>query len=212
VPIRARVGAYAEAAAVEESWLAHAPDGLDLAAAATLPLSGLTAAQGLAILNPSPESTLLVTGVSGAVGWFAAQLAVRAGGRVLALASHGDEAWARRLGTEALPRGTDLAGAGPVDHVLDAVPLGPAVAAALRKGGMAVFTRPPQDPAPDGVTFETVWVEPDAAGLERLAADLAAGRLVTRIAEVIPLAEAARAHALAERGGARGKLVLATAG
>jgi NADPH:quinone reductase len=211
VPVRARVGAYAEAAAVEESWLAHVPDGLDLAAAATLPLSGLTAARALAILNPAPGSAVLVTGASGAVGWFAAQLAVRAGCRVLALASHGDEAWVASLGAEVLPRGTDLAGAGPVDHVLDAVPLGPAAAAGLRKGGTAVFTRPPPGPAPDGVTFETVWVEPDAAGLTELAAGLAAGRLVTRVAEVIPLAEAARAHALAERGGARGKLVLASA-
>lgn len=210
VPIRARVGAYAEAAAVEEAWLAHVPDGLDLAAAATLPLSGLTAAQGLEILNAPPESTLLVTGASGAVGWFATQLAVRAGCRVLALASHDDEVWVAGLGAEVLPRGTDLATVGPVDHVLDAVPLGPAVAASLRNGGTAVFTRPPQDPAPDGVTFETVWVEPDAGGLERLAADLAAGRLATRIAEVIPLAEASRAHALAERGGNHGKLVLAT--
>jgi NADPH2:quinone reductase len=210
VPVRGRVGAYAEAAVVEESWLAHVPDGLDLAAAATLPLSGLTAAQGLGILNPAPGSTVLVTGASGAVGWFAAQLAVRAGCRVLALASHGDEAWVASLGAEALPRGTDLGSAGPADHVLDAVPLGPAAAAGLRKGGTAVFTRPVQDPPPDGVTFRTVWVEPDATCLERLAADLAAGRLVTRVAEVVPLAEAARAHGLAERGSTRGKLVLAT--
>lgn len=210
VPIRARVGAYAEAAAVEEAWLAHVPGGLDLAAAATLPLSGLTAAQGLGLLNAAPGSTLLVTGASGAVGWFAAQLAVRAGCRVLALASHDDEAWVASLGAEVLPRETDLATTGPVDHVLDAVPLGPSAAASLRKGGTAVFTRPAQEPPPDGVTFETVWVEPDAAGLERLAADLAAGRLATRVAEVIPLAEASRAHALAERGGSRGKLVLAT--
>jgi NADPH2:quinone reductase len=211
VPVRARVGGYAEAAAVEEPWLAHVPDGLDLAAAATLPLSGLTAAQGLGILNPAPGSAVLVTGASGAVGWFATQLAVRAGCRVLALASHGDETWVASLGAEVLPRGTDLGGIGPVDHVLDAVPLGPAAAAGLRKGGTAVFTRPAQDPPPDGVTFETVWVKPDAAGLERLAAELAAGGLVTRVAEVIPLAEAARAHALAERGGTRGKLVLASA-
>jgi NADPH:quinone reductase len=210
VPIRARVGAYAEAAAVEEAWLAHVPDGLDLAMAATLPLSGLTAAQGLEILNAAPGSVMLVTGASGAVGWFAAQLAARAGCRVLALASHADEAWVASLGAEVLPRGTDLAAKVPADHVLDAVPLGPAAAAGLRQGGTAVFTRPPQDPPPDGITFETVWVAPDAAGLERLAADLAAGRLITRVAEVIPLAEAARAHALAERGGGRGKLVLAT--
>jgi NADPH:quinone reductase len=212
VPIRARVGAYGEAAAVEEPWLANVPAGADPASAATLPLSGLTAARALGMLQPDPGATLLVTGASGAVGWFATQLAVRAGCRVLALASHDDEEWVAGLGAEVLPRKTDLGGIGPVDHVLDAVPIGPAVAASLRKGGIAVFTRPAPQPPPQGVKFETVWVEPDAEGLERLADDLAAGRLATRVAEVIPLTEACRAHALAERGGTRGKLVLATAG
>lgn len=211
VPIRARVGAYGEAAAVEESWLAHVPAGLDAAWAATLPLSGLTAAQGLGMLHPRPGSTLLVTGASGGVGWFATQLAVRAGCRVLALASHDDEAWVASLGAEVLPRGTDLSAIEPVDYVLDAVPVGSAAAGSLKPGGTAVFTRRLPEPSPEGVKFETVWVEPDAEGLERLADDLAAGRLVTRVAEVIPLAEASRAHALAERGGTHGKLLLAAA-
>jgi NADPH:quinone reductase-like Zn-dependent oxidoreductase len=50
---------------------------------------------------------------------------------------------------------------------------------------------------------------PDADALHALARDLAAGDLRTRVAEVLPLADAPRAHALAEAGGLRGKVVLA---
>jgi NADPH:quinone reductase len=104
---------------------------------------------------------------------------------------------------------TDLAGIGPVDAVLDAVPLGPASAACLRDGGIAVFTRPPGAEPSVAVRFETVRVQPDAVALTALAEDLCAGRLRTRVAEVLPLAAAARAHALAQAGGLRGKVVLA---
>ena len=110
--------------------------------------------------------------------------------------------------SEVLPRSTDLARIDPVDAVLDAVPLGPSSTAALRSGGVAVFTRPPGAEAPAGLRFETVRVQADAGALYALARDLAGGLLRTRVAEVVALAEAARAHALAERGGLRGKVVL----
>jgi NADPH:quinone reductase-like Zn-dependent oxidoreductase len=208
--IGGRVGAYAQAAAVDPDWLAPLSTDVDDATAATLPLNALTAQQALDMIAAPPGATLLVTGASGAVGGFATQLAVRAGLRVVAQASHDDEDWVASLGpAEVLARDTDLATIGPVDAVLDAVPLGPSSAATLREGGIAVFTRPPGVDPPPGQRFEVVLVQTNAAQLRALTEDLEAGRLRTRIAEVLPLAEAARAHALNEAGGLRGKVVLA---
>jgi NADPH:quinone reductase-like Zn-dependent oxidoreductase len=208
--IGGRVGAYAQAAAVDPAWLAPLPGEVDDAIAATLALNALTARQALDLIGVPPGSTLLVTGASGAVGGFATQLAARAGLRVLAQASHDDAEWVGSLGaTEVLARDADLAGIGPVDALLDAVPLGPASAACLRDGGIAVFTRPPGAEPSGAVRFETVRVQPDSVALTALAEDLCAGRLRTRVAEVLPLAAAARAHALAQAGGLRGKVVLA---
>ena len=62
--------------------------------------------------------------------------------------------------------------------------------------------------APSGLRFETVLVQADPVALAALACDLVAGRLRTRVAEVLALGSAARAHALAEGGGLRGKVVL----
>jgi NADPH2:quinone reductase len=208
--IGGRVGAYAQAAAVDPAWLAPLDGDLDDPTAATLPLNALTARQALDLIDAPPGSTLLITGATGAVGGFATQLAIRDGHRVLAQASNGDEDWVASLGaTEVVPRSADLAAIGPVDAVLDAVPLGPASTACLRDGGTAVFTRPPGAEPDRDVRFETVLVQTDPANLRELAGDLAAGRLRTRVAEVLPLAEAARAHALNEAGGLRGKVVLA---
>jgi NADPH:quinone reductase len=208
--IGGRVGAYAEAAAVDQGWLAPLDGAVDDAIAATLPLNALTARQALDLIDAPTGSTLLITGATGAVGGFATQLAVGDGYRVLAQASTDDEDWVASLGaTEVLPRSTDLSTVGPVDAVLDAVPLGPASTACLRDGGTAVFTRPP-GAAPDReLRFETVLVETDPASLRWLTTDLVDGRLRTRVAEVLPLVEAARAHALNEAGGLRGKVVLA---
>jgi NADPH:quinone reductase len=208
--IAGRVGAYAEAAAVDQAWLAPLDGPVEDAIAATLPLNALTARQALDLIDAPPGSTLLITGATGAVGGFATQLAVGDGYRVLAQASTGDEDWVASLGaTEVVPRSTDLSTVGPVDAVLDAIPLGPASTVCLRDGGTAVFTRPP-GAAPDrNLRFETVLVETDPTSLRWLTTDLVDGRLHSRVAEVLPLGEAARAHALNEAGGLRGKVVLA---
>ena len=209
--IGGRVGAYAEAAAVEARWLVKLPDRVGHAVASTLPLNALTARQALDLIGAAPGASLLVTGASGAVGGFAVQLAVRDGLRVLAVASDDDEEWVAGLGpAEVLPRSTDLAGLEPVDAVLDAVPIGPDSTAPLREGGVAVFTRPPDaSRLPFGIRAETILVQPDQDALRKLVDEHAAARLQTRIAELLPLAEAGHAHALVEGGGLRGKLVLA---
>lgn len=212
VRIGGRVGAYAEAAAVDPDWLAPLPDDVEDAVAATLPLNAMTARQGLDLIAALPGSTLLVTGASGAVGGFATQLAARDGLRVLAVASTDDEEWVAGLGAaEVLPRSTDLASLEPVDAVFDAVPLGPPAAAPLRDGGAVLFTRSPEDfERAEKLRVETLLADSDPAALRELAADLGAGRLRTRVAQTLDLAEAGEAHRLVEQGGLRGKIVLTT--
>jgi NADPH2:quinone reductase len=212
IRIGARVGAYAQAAAVDPRWLAPRPPTLDEVTAATIPLNALTARQALDLIGAPPGSTLLVTGASGAVGGFGVQLAARSGLRVLAVASDGDEEWVAGLGAaEVLARDVDLAGVGLVDALLDAVPIGAGAAAAVRPGGVAVFTRRVGDIEPAlGVRVETplVMSDPDAlAELARMAAD---GRLRSRVARTLDLADGAAAHRRVEQGGLRGKVVLTT--
>ncbi|MGI5211626.1 NADP-dependent oxidoreductase [Plantactinospora sp. CA-290183] len=207
---RGTVGAYAEYVAADRDWLVAVPDGIDAATAATVPLNALTARQALDLMALAPGSALLVTGVSGAVGGFAAQLAARAGHRVVGVGSQDDEAWVDGLGlAEVLPRSVDLAEVGPFPAVLDAVPVGPPAAAAVADAGTLVTTRPtpPLDPARK-VRQEVVMARIDRPMLAELFAEVAAGRLRTRVAASLPLAEAAYAHRLVQAGRLRGKIVL----
>lgn len=203
-------GAYAEQVAVPADTLVTLPDGLEMAVAATVPLNGLTAVQGLELLALPAPARVLVTGASGAVGAFAAQLAVQAGHHVLAQASSDDEAWVAGLGVaEVVPRDATLGEVGPVSAVYDAVPLGEPALAAARDGGVVVSTRRPLPPPPGrDVRQEGFLVRQAPAELEALVAAVAAGRLKTRIDRTLPLGEAAEAHRLNERGGLRGKVVL----
>jgi NADPH:quinone reductase len=208
--IRGARGAYSQLVAIDADWVVPIPDGLDDPTAATIPLNALTADQALRIIDPQPGTTLLVTGASGAVGAFGAQLAVQRGLRVIAQAGRDDEDFVASLGVEeVLPRDVDLTAIDEVDNLLDAVPLGPVAATRLAEGGTAVFTRGISEPAPEGRRFEVVLVKPDPVALRRVVADVGDGLLITRVAQVLPLAEAPRAHELVRAGGTRGKIVLA---
>jgi NADPH:quinone reductase len=203
------IGAYSELVAIDADWVVPIPDAMDDATAATIPLNGLTADQALRIIDPQPGTTLLVTGASGGVGAFGAQLAVQRGLRVIAQAGRDDEEFVASLGVEdVLPRDAELTAIDEVDNVLDAVPLGPAAARRLANGGTAVFTRGVREPPPEGRRFEVVLVKPDHDALRRIIADVAEGLLTTRVAQVLPFAEASRAHELTEAGGNRGKILL----
>ena len=59
-----------------------------------------------------------------------------------------------------------------------------------------------------GVRAIELLVEADQAGMRAIAELVAAGRLRATVAEVFPLAEAAKAHALGDTGRTVGKLVL----
>jgi NADPH:quinone reductase-like Zn-dependent oxidoreductase len=210
--IGGRVGAYAQAAALDPGWLAPRPGDLNEVLGATIPLNALTAHQGLELIAAPEGATVLITGASGAVGGFATQLAKQQGLRVLALASDGDEDWVAGLGAdEVLARDTDLRAVGPVDAVLDAVPLGAPATAPVRRGGVAVFTRRSVQ-VPEGLDLrvEMPLVHSDADALAELTQRVARGRLRSRLDRTLDLSRAAEAHALVERGGLRGKVVLTT--
>ncbi|WP_433363052.1 NADP-dependent oxidoreductase [Actinoplanes sp. CA-142083] len=204
---RGKVGGYAELVAADAEWLVPLPADLDPVVAATVPLNALTAHRALDILALPEATTLLVTGASGGVGGFMAQLATQAGHTVLASATYDDEEWVRDLGVATvLPRS---AGLSPAPAVFDAVPMGEPAIAAVADGGVLVSTRPiaPVDPA-RGVRQELTLVSLDQPALRRLIDAVAQGRLRTRVAATFPLAEAAEAHRRFEAGHLRGKIVL----
>lgn len=94
-----QMGALAEYACVHEDLAAAVPAGLDLTAAAGVPLAGLTALQALRDeLQVAPGQRIFISGGAGGVGTFALQIARILGAEVATTASPRGEALVRRLG------------------------------------------------------------------------------------------------------------------
>lgn len=202
VDITAPVRAHAEEVVVAATSVAVVPQGLDLEAAAAVPLSALTARQSLDLLGRE-RGTLLITGAAGAVGGWLAELAERDGWSVTALV---------RPGTESATRAVRVVDelAGTYDAVLDAAALhGPALSA-VRDGGRYVGFKPAQEQAPErGITVHTVLVRADGAGLAQLLPLAGTGHVPVRIAGRSRLADVAAAYRSAEReSGSRGRWLL----
>lgn len=80
-----KIGAFAEYATVHHTAIAPMPSGYEFAAAAAIPLAGLTAYQGLVEeLEVQPGRTLLITGASGSFGQIAVPVAKAMGLQVFA--------------------------------------------------------------------------------------------------------------------------------
>jgi len=123
-------GGYAEKVAVPEGWLVPLSDAISDDVAAGMLLQGLTAhALVHRCARLEPGETIVVQAAGGGTGTLAVQLAKRAGGRVIALASsESKRELATRLGADAAidSRSEDLGGAiveanggEPVDAVLE---------------------------------------------------------------------------------------------
>ncbi|WP_431900068.1 NADP-dependent oxidoreductase [Micromonospora chalcea] len=198
-------GTYAEQLVVPAADLAVVPDDLDLVAAATVPLNGLTAAQIVDLLGDPPAGgRLLVTGAAGAVGGYVVPLARDRGWRVTGLARAGDEKFVRGLGADF----TTAAEPG-WEAVADAAALQDRGLALVGDGGVFVGVRPNAHPAAErGVTVRAVEVHADGVRLADLLARTAAGELPARVHAVVPLDRVADAHRAAAEGGVRGRYVL----
>ncbi|MFF9768869.1 NADP-dependent oxidoreductase [Streptomyces sp. NPDC014636] len=199
-----RNGSLAEYVAVEARNLSPLPADVHHTVAAALPISGLTAWQGLFDhARLTTGQTVLIHGAAGGVGSIAVQLAHEAGARVVGTGRSADRNTVLDLGAHAfLDLEADaLEDAGQVDVVFDVIggDILDRSAALVRAGGTLVtITHPPTVRPDDGRALFFV-VEPDRARLADLAQRLRDGRLQVRVGEVRPLAEAAAAFTPARR-------------
>ncbi|MEU0227590.1 NADP-dependent oxidoreductase [Streptomyces sp. NPDC006284] len=200
----ARNGSLAEYVAVEARNLAPLPADVDHTVAAALPISGLTAWQGLfdhARLGTG--QTVLIHGAAGAVGSIAVQLAHEAGARVVGAGRSADRDTVLDLGAHVF---LDLEAdrwedAGRVDVVFDVIggDILDRSAALVRPGGTIVTIAQPPTVRPDDGQALFFVVEPDRARLADLAQRVRDGRLRVRVGAVRPLGEAVAAFTQRER-------------
>jgi len=96
-----RTGTFAELALVAEEDAAKKPDGTTHVEAASIPLAGLTAWQGLTERGAlAAGQTVLIHAAAGGVGVFATQLAKHLGARVIATASEKNRGFVTELGAD----------------------------------------------------------------------------------------------------------------
>jgi NADPH:quinone reductase-like Zn-dependent oxidoreductase len=168
--------------------------------AAALPISGLTAWQGLFDhAHLTTGQTVLIHGAAGGVGSIAVQLAREVGARVIGTGRADDRDVALGLGAQTFLDldADDLRHVGEVDVVFDVIggDILQRSTELVRPGGTLVtIATPPTVQPKDGRAIFFV-VEPDRARLTDLAQRLRAGRLNPIVGAVRPLSETASAFA-----------------
>jgi NADPH:quinone reductase-like Zn-dependent oxidoreductase len=196
----ARDGSLAEYAAVEARNLAPLPADIDHVTAASVPISGLTAWQGLFDHGRlATGQTVLIHGAVGAVGSIAVQLAREIGAYVIGTGRAAAREAALGLGANAFVdlESERLEDVGEVDVVLDVIggDILDRSAALVRAGGTLVTIASPATLQPRDGRAVFFVVEPDRARLMDLAQRVRDGRLKPMVGDVLPLADAPAAFA-----------------
>ncbi|GMA92048.1 NADPH:quinone reductase [Homoserinibacter gongjuensis] len=206
-----RDGTLAESVVIEARNLAPLPGDIDFTIGASLPISGLTAWQGLFVHGRfEAGQSVLVHGAAGGVGSIVAQLAREAGAYVIGTGRAADREAALDFGAQEFLdlEHDELADIGEVDLVFDVIggEVGSRSAALVRAGGMLVtIAGPPEARPAEGIAVDFV-VEADRAQLGELATRVRDGRLRTRIGRVADLGGAVAAFNAPER--AAGKTII----
>jgi NADPH:quinone reductase-like Zn-dependent oxidoreductase len=211
-------GSLAEYCLTSASSIAPCPITLNAAQAATVPISALTAWQGLfehGHLHPGDR--VLIHGGAGAVGLFAVQIAHLHGAHVIATASPRDFDFIRRLGADEIidyhtARFEDVIRQ-PVDIVFDTVggdtllrsfPL-------VKPGRFAVTIASSEESSEDPrVKHAFFIVKPHQRQLMEIAALIDTSKLRTFVDAVVPFANATEAYnGNLKDGSGHGKIVVA---
>ena len=199
-----RDGTLAEYIAIEARNLAPLPGDVDFKVGASLPISGLTAWQGLFQHGRlQPGQTVLAHGAAGAVGTMVTQLAREAGAYVIGTGRAADRQKAIDFGAQEF---VDLANdrledVGGVDLVFDLIggDIQKRSAGLIRAGGTLVsIVGPVEARPPDGLAVDFV-VEADRAQLNEIVQRVRDGRLRTNIGNVASLDDAVAALNPGER-------------
>ncbi|MEV0364668.1 NADP-dependent oxidoreductase [Nocardia fusca] len=209
--VHTATGCYSEFVVAPARALALRPPGLDDVRAAALPTAGLTAWQALDLAGVRAGEHVLVHGGSGGVGHLAVQLAVLRGAWVTATARTGNLEFVRQLGARRVIDYTAAdfeATVSEVDVVLDFVggDYGQRSVTVLAAGGRYVGAQ--GSIGLDDPRVHAVTARPSASTLRRIGELVAEDSMRVHVDRVLPLSEAAQAHALAGNARLRGKLVL----
>jgi NADPH:quinone reductase-like Zn-dependent oxidoreductase len=209
---------HADYVATEADHVVPKPFALDWARAGSLFVAGATAYAAVGAVAPRPGETVVVTAAAGGVGSLAAQLARRAGARVIGVAGADSAGWLQSIGAEPVLYGDGLGerlralAPGGIDAFVDAfgggyvdlaVGLGvpPAridtiidFAAAARYGAQRAGSAQGSS----------------AAVLAHMAGLVAWGEIIVPLTAVYPLPQVADAYRELARRHTRGKIALAT--
>src|SRR6266480_573007 len=206
-----RDGTLAEYAAVEARNLAPLPGDVDFTVGAGLPITGLTAWQGLFEHGRlQAGQSVLVHGAAGAVGTMATQLAREAGAHVIGTGRAAGRQTALDFGAhEFVDLDNDtLEAVGGVDLVFDVLggDIQKRSAGVVRVGGTLVtVTGPPEAWPADGLAIDFVVIS-DRGQLSEIARRVRDGRLRSNIGTVAALDDAVAAFNPTER--IKGKTII----
>jgi NADPH:quinone reductase-like Zn-dependent oxidoreductase len=187
-----RDGTLAEYAAVEARNLAPLPGDVDFTVGASLPISGLTAWQGLFVHGRlQAGQSVIAHGAAGAVGSIVTQLARMAGAYVIGTGRAADRQKALDFGAQEFVdlENDALEDVGAVDLVFDLIggDVGKRSARLVRAGGTLVSIVGPSEARPaEGLAVDFV-VESDRAQLSEIVQRVRDGRLRTNIGTVATL-------------------------
>jgi NADPH:quinone reductase-like Zn-dependent oxidoreductase len=193
-----RDGTLAEYVAIEARNLAPLPGDVDFTVGASLPISGLTAWQGLFQHGRlQAGQRVLAHGAAGAVGTMVTQLAREAGAYVIGTGRAADRQKVLDFGAQefvALDNDT-LEDVGGVDLVFDVIggDIGKRSAGLVRAGGILVSVVGPSEAYPANGSAVDFVVESDRTQLSEIVQRVRDGRLRTNIGDIAPLDEAVAA-------------------
>jgi NADPH:quinone reductase-like Zn-dependent oxidoreductase len=199
-----RDGTLAEYAAVEARNLAPLPGDVDFTVGASLPISGLTAWQGLFEHGRlQAGQSVLVHGAAGGVGSMVTQLSREAGAYVIGTGRAADRQTALDFGAQEFVDldNNALEDVGGVDLVFDVIggDIGKRSAGVIRAGGTLVtIAGPPEARPADGLAIDFVVVS-DRAQLSEIVQRVRDGRVRTNTGNVATLDDAVAAFNPTER-------------
>ena len=211
-------GGYAEYGIARADQIAKKPKSINFEEAAALPVITQTALQGLRdYAELKRGQRILIHGGAGGVGSFAIQFAKLLGAYVITTASKRDFKFVQSLGADEVwdyhEEAFDVQIQEPVDVVFDLVggETGQKSWKVLKKGGILVATNEkPSEKLAKKAGARGVFMEMESRreDLQKIARWFDEGKIHLRIAKVLPLQQANKAHELLEQHKVHGKVVL----